>query len=90
MRKKYTVFIGQKVKELRFLKHLWILHTPKKFIQSHLLMAGPGSGTAPSRLDLDSDSATLLWTRDEGPRLESRDWNTARGAHGDSSIFLQI
>jgi hypothetical protein len=29
----------------RFLKYLWLLHTPKKLIQSHLLRPGSGSGS---------------------------------------------
>jgi hypothetical protein len=39
----------QKVKKHRFLKFLWLLHTPKKFIKSHLLRLGSGSG--PRRSD---------------------------------------
>jgi hypothetical protein len=32
--------MDQKVKQHRFLKYLWLLHTPKKLIQSHLLRPG--------------------------------------------------
>jgi hypothetical protein len=32
--------MDQKVKQRRFLKHLWLLHTLKKFIYSHLLRPG--------------------------------------------------
>jgi hypothetical protein len=35
--------MDQKVKQHRFLKYLWLLHTPKKLTQSYLL--GPGSGS---------------------------------------------
>jgi hypothetical protein len=37
--------MNQTVKQHRFLKYLWLLHTPKKLIQSHLLRPGSGSAT---------------------------------------------
>jgi hypothetical protein len=37
--------MNQQVKQHRFLKYLWLLHTPKKLIQSHLLRPGSGSGS---------------------------------------------
>jgi hypothetical protein len=43
--------LDQKVKQHRFLKYLWLLNTPKKCIQSHLLR--PGSGSGPRRSDPD-------------------------------------
>jgi hypothetical protein len=43
--------MDQKVKQHRFLKYLWLLHKPKKLIQSHLLR--PGSGSGPRRPDPD-------------------------------------
>jgi hypothetical protein len=49
--------MDQKVKQHRFLEYLWILHTPKKLIQTHLLRPGSGSGTGsgsgPRRPDPD-------------------------------------
>jgi hypothetical protein len=32
--------MDQKVKQHRFLMYLWLLHTPKKLIQNHLLRPG--------------------------------------------------
>jgi hypothetical protein len=45
--------MDQKVKQYRFFKHLWLLHTPKKLIQSHLLRPGAGYGFGLRRLDPD-------------------------------------
>jgi hypothetical protein len=43
--------MDKKIKQHRFLKYLWLLHTPKKLIQSHLLRSGSefgsGSGSGP-------------------------------------------
>jgi hypothetical protein len=33
--------MDQKVENHRFLKYLWLLHTPKKLIQGHLLRPDP-------------------------------------------------
>jgi hypothetical protein len=57
--------MDQKVEQYRFFKYLWLLHTPKKFIQSHLLRPGTGSGSDRIRIrpypDLTgSGSATLF------------------------------
>jgi hypothetical protein len=41
--------MDKKVKQHRFCKYLWLLHTPKKLICSHLLR--PGSGSGPRRPD---------------------------------------
>jgi hypothetical protein len=41
--------MNQKVEQQKFLKYLWLLHTPKKLILGHLLM--PGSGSDPRRPD---------------------------------------
>jgi hypothetical protein len=50
-----------KVKQHRFLKYLWLLHTPKQFIQSHLLRPGSGSGSDQKGPDpTGSGSATLV------------------------------
>jgi hypothetical protein len=50
-----TYLHDQKVKQHRFRKYLWLLNTPKKFIQSHLLRPGSGSGSGPRRPDPDPD-----------------------------------
>jgi hypothetical protein len=55
--------MDQKVEKHRFLKYLWLLHTPKKFIQSHLLRLGSGSnqkGPDPTGTGSGSGSATLV------------------------------
>jgi hypothetical protein len=38
-----SVFMYQKVKQQRFLKYLWLLHTHKKLIKIHLLRQRSGS-----------------------------------------------
>jgi hypothetical protein len=60
--------MDQKVKQHRFIKYLWLFHTPKKLMQSHLLRpgSGSGSGSSPRRPDPDPtgyESATLQNTR---------------------------
>jgi hypothetical protein len=45
--------MDQKVKQHRLLKYSWLLHAPKKFLQSHLLRPGSGSGSDPRRPDPD-------------------------------------
>jgi hypothetical protein len=46
-----STFMDQKVKQHWFLKYLWLLHTPKKLIQSHLSRSGSRSGSGPRRPD---------------------------------------
>jgi hypothetical protein len=45
--------MDQNVKQRRFLKYLWLFHTPKKLKHSHLLRPGSGSGSGPRRPDPD-------------------------------------
>jgi hypothetical protein len=42
-------------------KYLWLLHTPKKLIQSHLLR--PRSRSGPRRPDPDPDPTKKVWIR---------------------------
>jgi hypothetical protein len=42
--------MNEKVKQHRFLKYLWLLHTPKKLIHSHLLRPGSGSASGSDRI----------------------------------------
>jgi hypothetical protein len=43
--------MNQKVKQETFLKYLWLLHIPKKFILGHLLRPGSEYGSGPRRPD---------------------------------------
>jgi hypothetical protein len=43
-------------KHKRFLKYLWLLHTPNKLIQGHLLRRGSGSGPRSQDPDKMSES----------------------------------
>jgi hypothetical protein len=56
----------QKVKKHRFPKYLWLLHTLKKLIQSHLLR--PGSGCGPRRPDPDQTKKVQIRTRNTAYR----------------------
>jgi hypothetical protein len=51
--------MDQKVKQHRFLKYLWLKHTPKKLIQSHLIRPGSGSGSGSATM---SESHIELYT----------------------------
>jgi hypothetical protein len=66
--------MDQKVKQHRFLKYLWLLRTPKKLIQCHLLRPGSGSGSDQKGSDPDPQHSTQLninVTSDATPALDN-------------------
>jgi hypothetical protein len=57
-----SIFLNQKVKQRVILKYLWLLHTPKKLIQGHLLRPGSGPRSGSATLPGRERSAVILDT----------------------------
>jgi hypothetical protein len=69
--------MDQKVLKHRFLKYLWLLHTLKKLIQSHLLRPGSGSGTGSGPRLPDPDPTKNFRIRPDRIRIRNTDYNIA-------------